>query len=137
CARVLLGKRVRARNRRRAEQRQRVGEQRTFGPAASEHVLVEAVDDVELLAEQQRAVATRDERAIAVAPGFDLAPRVERRGIDDAGAVELLDARHAAAEIRLVHRRLVLEDLLLHPEKRRLVEVEIAGRLSSQLAAGP
>ena len=41
--------------------------------------------------------------------------------------MELVDLVEPAGEIGLVHRRLILEDLLLHRQERRLVVAEVAG----------
>ena len=59
-----------------------------------EHLEVETVDDVELLAEQQRAVAALDQRRIVRRlAAVDLPPGLERGRVDDARRVELLDLR--------------------------------------------
>ena len=74
-----------------------------------------------LLAKQERPVSVLD---VSPAARADPVPREHRRSIDDPGLPELLDRRHPTAEESLVHQRLVLEDLPLHREERRLVEPE-------------
>jgi hypothetical protein len=78
-----------------------------------------------LLAEQQRPVAVGDGiGGGGEAACVNLPPGLQRGCVDDPGAVELLDLRHPAGQVGLVHHRLVLEDLL-HDQERRLVEAEI------------
>jgi hypothetical protein len=57
----------------------------------------------------------------------DLPPGLQRGRVDDPGPVKLLDLRHPAGQVGLVHHRLVLEDLFLHGQERRLVKAEITG----------
>ena len=102
-----------------------------------EHLDVEPIDDVELLAKQQRTVAPINEGGVVVAAGVDLPPGLQGGRVDDPSAVNLLDLRQSVGNVRLVHRRLILEDLLLHREKRRLVEAEVAGATPREVGRDP
>jgi hypothetical protein len=124
--RIALRVGVSAGNRGRPSQCQQVRERRALRPAVPEHLAVEPVDNVILLAEQQRTVAASHRSRVAVAAaGVDLLPGRERGKVDDARAVELFQLRQATGEVGLMHGGLVLEDLLLHGEKHRLVETQI------------
>src|SRR5512132_3267637 len=91
-----------------------------------QHLEVEPINYVKLLAEQQRAVAAIDQRGVVrFVAAVDLPPGLEGSRVDDSQVIELLDPGEAVRDVRLVHRGLVLEDLLLHPEKCRLVETQI------------
>ena len=120
-------------HRRRSGQRQQVGERPAKRPPVGKHSGVVPVDDVVLLAEQQRPVAVGDGIGRGVAAAcVDLPPGLERGCVDDPGAVKLLDLRHPAGQVGLVHRRLVLEDLFLHDQERRLVKAQITRRAPGQ-----
>ena len=86
-----------------------------------------------LLAEQQRPVAVGDGIGGGVAAAcVDLPPGRQRGRVDDPGPVKLLDLRHPAGQVGLVHHRLVLEDLLLHGQERRLVKAQITRGVPGQ-----
>jgi hypothetical protein len=79
-----------------------------------------------LLAKQQRPVAVGDGIGGGVAATcVDPSPGLQRGCVDDPGLVKLLDLRHPARQVGLVHHRLVLEDLFLHGQERRLVKAQI------------
>ena len=136
--RVLLRVGVRTGNRGRPGKCHQVREGLAFQPAVVEHLEVERVDNVVLLTKQQRAVAVIDSSGVAIAaPGVDLLPGGECGAVNDARAVELLQLRHATGDVGLMHRGLVLEDLLLHDEKRCLIETEITRRAARQSPRRP
>src|SRR5205823_12896026 len=56
----------------------------------------------------------------------DLLPGLRRRVVDDPRITERADCVEASAEVRLMHQRLILEDLPLHRQERRLEKAEIA-----------
>ena len=86
-----------------------------------------------LLAEQQCPVAIGDRiGGGAAAACVDLPPGLQRGRVDDPGPVQLLDLRHPAGQVGLVHHRLILEDLFLHGQERRLVKAEITGGTPGQ-----
>src|SRR6516162_7523142 len=65
-----------------------VGEHRARQPAVAEHLDVEPIDDVMLLAEKQRAVAmSNSSQVAAAASGVDLPPGRECGEVDDARMV--------------------------------------------------
>lgn len=100
-----------------------------------EHRHVEAIDDVALLAPEQHATAVVERVPVAVfAAEVYLLPRLPRGQVDDPRLVQALDLGKAAVQVRLVHARLVLEDLLLHGEEERLVEAELARRLTAKVS---
>jgi hypothetical protein len=87
-----LGEGMGAGDRRCSGERQQIREPQALRPVVPQHLEVEPVNDVQLLAEQQRAVAAINQRRVVrLVAAVDLPPGLEGGRVDDSRVVELFD----------------------------------------------